>query len=95
MISREEVHNLANLARLQLTELELEKLTHDLGSILGYVEQLKEVESTPVGAEAEAHLPVNVLRADEEAHASGVFTARLVEAAPKHDEAFVRVKKIL
>ncbi|MFP4162913.1 MAG: Asp-tRNA(Asn)/Glu-tRNA(Gln) amidotransferase subunit GatC [Chitinispirillaceae bacterium] len=40
MINREHVLHIARLARLNLSEEEIENFTHQLGSILEYVEQL-------------------------------------------------------
>ncbi|MBC7345275.1 MAG: Asp-tRNA(Asn)/Glu-tRNA(Gln) amidotransferase subunit GatC [Clostridia bacterium] len=65
LISRPEVQHVAFLARLRLTEEEVELYTRDLGSILGYVNKLHELDIE--GVEPMAHvLPLqNVLREDE------------------------------
>jgi aspartyl-tRNA(Asn)/glutamyl-tRNA(Gln) amidotransferase subunit C len=44
-ITLETTRKIAKLSRLKLTEAELIKYTQDLTSILGYVEQLKEVNT--------------------------------------------------
>ncbi len=43
-ITREEILQIANLARLRLTESESEDLSHDLSQILEYVDTLASVE---------------------------------------------------
>ena len=91
MISREEIDNLANLARLELDDTQKESLTKDLESILGYFEQLKEVEGLDK-VEAANHVAPNVIREDKIINESN---QKLVEAAPKHNGQYVRVKKIL
>jgi aspartyl-tRNA(Asn)/glutamyl-tRNA(Gln) amidotransferase subunit C len=48
MLDRAQVHKVAHLARLQLTEAEEEKLTTQLGDILGYFEQLNELDVSGV-----------------------------------------------
>lgn len=65
MITRDTVRHVAKLARLAFTPDEEARLTEELGSILGYVEQLAEVDTA--GVEPTAHpLPLaNVLRPDE------------------------------
>jgi len=61
----EEVRWIAHLARLKLTDDELQAMTRDLGSILEYVNLLQQVNTD--GVEPLAHpLDVNnVFRADE------------------------------
>lgn len=43
MISKEKIYHLAKLARLKLTEDELQRLTQDLSKILAYVEKINEL----------------------------------------------------
>ena len=47
-IGSEEVRELALLARLELSEQEIERMTGDLDAILGYVDALKELDTTSV-----------------------------------------------
>lgn len=64
MLTKKEVQQIANLARIHLTDEELDKLTGNLGNILGYVEKLKELDVTNVEPTSHA-LPVqNVYRPD-------------------------------
>lgn len=61
MISRDEVLNLAQLARLKLGDEEVEALQQDISNILEYVGQVSSVE-LPTAAEVP---PVrNIMRAD-------------------------------
>jgi aspartyl-tRNA(Asn)/glutamyl-tRNA(Gln) amidotransferase subunit C len=64
-VSREDVLHVARLARLRLSETEIELFTHQLNDILGHMEELAEVRAEAGGdalaAEAEAAAP---LRAD-------------------------------
>jgi len=66
-LSTEDVRWVAHLARLELSETELTAMTCQLGAILDYVHQLRQVPTD--GVEPLAHpLPVhNVFRADEPA----------------------------
>jgi aspartyl-tRNA(Asn)/glutamyl-tRNA(Gln) amidotransferase subunit C len=66
MASKEiDVKYVAHLARLSLTPEEEAKFGSQLGSILGYVEKLKEVDVSGVEATAHAFPLVNVTRPDE------------------------------
>ena len=51
-ISRQEIENIARLARLALTEREIPLYTEELSSVLGLVEQLKRADTTAVSAMA-------------------------------------------
>ena len=55
----------AQLARLALTPDEEKKLSAQLGSILGYIKKLRELEVANVNPTAHAVPLVNVTRADE------------------------------
>lgn len=48
MIDREQVVRIAELARLKITEAEVERLTRQLGSILEFVEQLKDIDTSAI-----------------------------------------------
>lgn len=60
-----DLKHVAHLARLELTPEEEQKLGAQLGSILTYIEKLKEVDVTGVEPTAHAFPLVNVTRPDE------------------------------
>lgn len=60
-----DVKYVAHLARLALSPQEEQKLTAQLGDILGYIEKLKEVDVTGVEPTAHAFPLVNVTRPDQ------------------------------
>ena len=65
MISKKEVSHIAKLARLKLTEEELEKYSRELSVILDYVRELEKVKTegvSPTSHPLEISLP---LRKDE------------------------------
>lgn len=82
-LSRELVEQVALLARLRLSDEQLERLTGDLAQIVHLVEQLDELNTDDVEPLASAHEGVNVL-ADDRAHASLPRDAALANA-PKQD----------
>jgi len=59
------VKYVAHLARLALTPEEEKKLSAQLGSILGYIEKLRELDVSGVEPTAHAVPMVNITRADE------------------------------
>jgi aspartyl-tRNA(Asn)/glutamyl-tRNA(Gln) amidotransferase subunit C len=65
MITREDVQRVALLARLRLAEDELAAMTHDLGHILSYIDQLAELNTDDVEPMAHAVDVSNVFRSDD------------------------------
>jgi len=65
MLSKEEVKHIAKLARLGLTDAEIEKFQKELSAILDYVEKLKEVDISGVEPTSHSVLVENIMRKDE------------------------------
>ena len=63
-ISRDEVARLAKLARLALTDAELDSFAGQLDAILGHVSQVQSVDVTDVKPTGNPLKDVNVTRAD-------------------------------
>lgn len=64
-LSREEVHHLARLARLDLTPAELDALTPQLDAIVEYVRRLEGVDTAGVEPLAHALDVADAFREDE------------------------------
>jgi len=92
-ITKEEVKYLAELSRIKLSEEEIEKITGEIDSILGYVSQIKEA-SGQLG-EKEKPLLRNVMREDKVTHKPEEFSEKLLEIAPDREGNYLKVKKIL
>jgi len=65
MIDREQVLHVARLARLRLTEEEVESMTGELSSILDHIEKIGELALEDVAPTSHVIELDNVLRADE------------------------------
>jgi aspartyl-tRNA(Asn)/glutamyl-tRNA(Gln) amidotransferase subunit C len=63
-LTRADVEKVALLARLRLTDAELDAMTSQLGAIVGYVDQLSEVDTDGVEPMAHAVELTNVFAAD-------------------------------
>ena len=89
------IHHLATLARIDLTEKEEERIGEDLERVLSYVEKLKKAETggddelTYVGNNS------NVFREDEEGSEIEGREKELIAVAPDHDGTFVKVKSVM
>jgi aspartyl-tRNA(Asn)/glutamyl-tRNA(Gln) amidotransferase subunit C len=64
-LTREDVEKVSLLARLKLRDDELSLMTEQLGQIVGYVEQLRELDTEEVEPMAHAVEVTNVFRADD------------------------------
>lgn len=85
------VENLAELARIELSLDEKKALLQDMESILGYVNQIKEVE---VGDTSRNHVLKNIWREDKIEERD--FSKELIkEQFPDSQDDFLKVKKIL
>jgi len=93
MITKEEVHHVARLARLELTDQETAFFQKDLNSILNYVEALKSLDTDHVAPMSHVLEIDNVWREDTPlAHKE---TEPLLENAPMREKNYYKVPKIL
>jgi len=92
-ISRSDVEKVALLARLQLTDAELETVTGQLSQIVGYVDQLGEVNTEGVEPMAHAIEVVNVFRADQVG--PSLPRDEALTSAPHHDDRGYLVPAVL
>jgi aspartyl-tRNA(Asn)/glutamyl-tRNA(Gln) amidotransferase subunit C len=92
-ISRADIEKVALLARLQLTEDELAKMTAELAQIVGYVDQLGEVNTDGVEPMAHAIEIANVFRDD--AVAESLPREEALANAPHRDERGYLVPAVL
>ena len=93
-ISIEDVHHLAQLSSLQLDDVEAEALRVDLGNILGYIEQLSELDTTGVEPTYQVTDLQNVWR-DDVVDDYGVSGETLLALAPEAEKNQIKVPKVL
>src|SRR5437762_1835191 len=88
-----EVQEIAQLARLALTDAEAAALQTDLGAILGYIEKLQQLDTT--GVEPMTHaVPMDLPLRDDAVAASLAPDAALADAPAREDDLF-QVPKII
>ena len=93
MITREDVEHVAELARLELTAAEKEQFIAQLNSILTYVDQLNELDTTDV--EPTSHvIPMSNVFRDDEACAS-LDRELVLLNAPEESHFFFKVPRII
>ena len=93
MIQRKDVEHVARLARLALTDAEIERMREQLNGILAYIEKLNELDTNAVEPTSHAVPLVNVMRDDE----AGPCLPREEALANAPDRAgeFFRVPRII
>ena len=82
-LSRQDVAKVGMLARLALTDADLDRMTGELSKIVGLVSQLAEVDTATVEPLAHPLDAENVFRADE--LRPSLTTAEALQSAPRHD----------
>ena len=65
MIDREQVLHVARLARLRLSDDEVEAMTGELSSVLGHIEKIGELDLADVAPTSHVVALENVLRPDQ------------------------------
>ena len=93
-LNREEVLHIARLARLGLTEAELDRFSEQLSNILENFEVLQRVDTTDVPPTAQAIPLQNVTRQDDEVIPS-LPPSQILANAPRREEDFFRVRAVL
>jgi aspartyl-tRNA(Asn)/glutamyl-tRNA(Gln) amidotransferase subunit C len=92
-ITRREVEHVARLARLALTDEEIDDLTVQLGAILEHAASVSALDLADVEPTSHPLPLVNVLRPDEVR--PGVDRAEVLAAAPATEDDRFRVPRIL
>ena len=86
-LKREDVEHIAKLARLELTEEELEKYGKALGSVLEYADKLNDLELDDVPPTAHAVAQQNVIR-DDVVNSTLAVDKALANVAQSKDDQF-------
>lgn len=93
MLTKEEVKKLALLARIELSEAEVEKYQKELSTVLDYVEDLKVVDVDGLEEVSQVTGLVNVQRPDKAAQTD--CREEILSQAPEMKDGYYKVKAIL
>jgi aspartyl-tRNA(Asn)/glutamyl-tRNA(Gln) amidotransferase subunit C len=93
-LKRDDILKLAHLARLDLTEEEIEEFSQELSEILQYVEQLQSVDVTGLNPTNQVTGLTNVTRKDEIVD-YGYQPKELLKNVPSVQDDLIKVKRIL
>lgn len=93
-ITRNDVLHLAQLSSLELSESEIDSLQNDISNILGYVEQLNDLDTDNVEPTYQVTDLENVWR-DDQIINYGINRQDLLNCAPDSSDNQVKVPKVL
>ncbi len=93
-VTLDEIKKLANLSRIKLGDEEAESLRGELEKILGYVDQLSDVDTKGVEPTSQVTGLVNQMRPDKEED-YGTTHGDLLKSAPDQKDGYIKVRKVL
>ena len=93
-LTRDDVLKLARLARLMITDEEVDKYRAELSEILGYVEQLSQVDVTGLAPTTQVTGLVNVTR-DDVIGDYGATPDDLLKIVPDTEGRHIKVKRMI
>lgn len=93
-LSKEEILNLAKLAKIDLTDDEVNKFGSEIAEILSYVEQLQTVDVSGLKPTYQVTGQKSVTRSDEVVDYQA-SPYELLKNIPKSDGRFIKVKRVL
>lgn len=95
MLTKEEIQNIATLARIGLSEKDIEKYQQDLSEILDYFKKLDEVDIE--GVEPIGHITgmKNVFRTDGNVDFGDLGKEAIMQNAPEEKDGYIKVKSVL
>jgi len=92
-LTKEEVKHIANLAKLKLTDGEVEKFQQQLSEVLDYMEVLNEVDTKDIEPTAQVTGLENVFREDEAF--PSLNPAQALSCAPAKEGNFFKTQAVL
>lgn len=92
-VDADTVRRIARLARIRIEESEVEAYAGELNAILGFVEQLSEVDVD--GVEPMTSVTPMALRRREDKVTDGGYAERIVANAPLSEDNFFVVPKVV
>ncbi len=94
MITKEQIKNLAKLARLKLSDEEIESLAEDLSKILNYVKKIEELNLENIEP-LTSIIDKLEFREDEERKGDDEEREKIINNFPQRENNYLKVPKIL
>jgi len=94
-MNKEETKHLSTLARIELTDTEIDEFTAEMSAILDYVGTVQEIIDEGSATEPELGARYNVFRKDEVTNQPDEYTEDILANMPNQKDRYLVVKKIL
>lgn len=95
----EDIKKLANLARIDMSDEEMEGIAHDFDAILAYVGQVQEVSKLnnveALHENRDNYFLQNIMREDVVTNKRAEYTEKILADAPDVQDGYLKVKQIL
>jgi aspartyl-tRNA(Asn)/glutamyl-tRNA(Gln) amidotransferase subunit C len=92
-VDQQTVKRVARLARLKVKDEDVPKLERELNAILGFIEQLNEVDVT--GVEPLTSVVTMKMKMRKDAVTDGHYPAKITANAPAQEDAFFMVPRVI
>jgi aspartyl-tRNA(Asn)/glutamyl-tRNA(Gln) amidotransferase subunit C len=92
-VDQQTVKRVARLARLKVKDEDVPKLERELNAILGFIEQLNEVDVT--GVEPLTSVVTMKMKMRQDAVTDGHYPAKITANAPAQEDSFFMVPKVV
>ena len=92
-VTSQQVRHIAKLARIGMSDAEIEAMVPEINNILGWVEQLGEVDTD--GVEPLAAVIPNQLRLRDDVITDGDIRDKVLANAPQAEHGFFAVPKVI
>ena len=94
-LTKQQIEHIANLARLDLTEDEIEIYLGELTGIIDYVSLLKEADVCDIEPTAQIAGLENIMREDEVKDCEKNIIKNILEQAPETKDKQIKLKRVL
>ncbi len=94
-MTREEIIHLGKLARIELSETEIDKFTTELSAVLAYVGAVQSLVADEEASGPEMGAQHNIFRPDTVINEPDYYTDAILIEMPAREGRYMKVKKIL
>lgn len=95
MLSKDEIKHIAALARIGISEKEIEKYQQDISNVVDYFGELEKLDTKNVGPAGHITGRTNVFRHDESEAGDEAGKVAILKNAPETKDGYVKVKSVL
>ena len=95
MLTRDEIINVATLARIGVSEKDVERYKHDLSEILDYFKKLDELDVSAVESIGHITGMKNTFRTDKQEDFGKLGKEAIMKNVPEVKDEYIKVKSVL